>query len=392
MIKFVKFTEELFDNAGMTIRNSRLVTTIIVVASVLTAALLIYWFMSRVLDRYVIRLVRYTDVKWDDIIFNDSVLRSVWQLLLAIILMAFLPDAFIYYPDALGFVRPLLKILVVLALMMLFVHLLGAAFELFSSFDRYADKTFKGLCQLMQLAVIVGSVIIIASILIGRDPLVIVSGLGAMAAVLMLVFQDTILGFIAGIQLTANDMLRPGDWITAPKANINGTVQEVTLTTVKVQNFDQTIVTIPPYTLVKDSFQNWRGMIESGGRRIMRSISIDMNSVRFLSDDEIPAFESQKWFPEKLDGPVVNLSLFRRYLEWHITQLPSMCPDLTYMVRELQPTAQGLPVEIYFFTDKQEWTAYEKVQADFLDHIIASVNQFGLSIFQAPTGADIRHH
>lgn len=390
MNKLLRLAASLLDNAGLSEANSRLLTTIIVVAAIIIGALLVYWFLSRVLDRYVLRLVAYTEAKWDDVIFNEQVLRSLWILLLAMMLMWLLPGAFSYYPPALKIVQPILKVSVVLSLMMLIVRLIGSSFELFSSLDRYATKNFKGLCQLFQLVVIVGSLIVVASILIGRDPLVIISGLGAMAAVLMLVFQDTILGFIAGIQLTANDMLRPGDWITAPRANINGIVLEVTLNTVKVQNFDQTIVTIPPYSLVKDSFQNWRGMTESGGRRIMRSINIDVNSVRFVEPDEMAEFALEPWCDDKTAARrQVNLTLFRNYLEWHIAQQPTFCPGLTYMVRELQPTPDGIPVEIYFFTTRQEWTAYEHVQADLMDHIFASVNRFGLRIFQAPTGRDI---
>ncbi|MCM1110149.1 MAG: mechanosensitive ion channel family protein [Clostridium sp.] len=381
-------------SSGLDTPDSRLLATSIIFTSAVAVALLVYWILSRMVSGHVRRLVRYTEAKWDDILFNDSVLRSVWQLILVIILYATLPETLAFYLPAAVVVQSILKIVVILAIMMLIVHTIAAAFELFSSIDRYSDKSFKGLCQLLQLLVILGSIIIIVSILIGRDPLVVVSGLGAMAAVLMLVFQDTILGFIAGVQLTVNDMLRPGDWISAPKSNINGIVQEVTLTTVKIQNYDMTIVTIPPYTLVKDSFQNWRGMKDSGGRRVTRSFNIDMTTVRLMTSAEVERLASEPWFtdrfPEGIDSRPVNLTLFRRYLEWYVERIPSRTPEMLWMVRELQPTPEGLPVELYFFTTNQEWADFEATQADVLDEVLATVNRFGLRLFQRPTGADIR--
>ena len=196
---------------------------------------------------------------------------------------------------------------------------------------------------------------------------------------------------MAGVQLTVNDMLHPGDWITAPRYGVNGVVQEVTLTTVKVQNFDMTIVTIPPYSLVSDAFQNWRGMQSSGGRRIMRSINIDANSVTFMTPGQLSRFSGQPW-ASRLDLSVrqVNLTVFRHYLEHYISTLASCVSTMTAMVRELQPTSEGIPVEIYFFTSLQEWVSYEHTQADVLDHVIAMVPGFGLRIYQSPSGLDLR--
>lgn len=393
MHKLVTLLDRYIGNLGLAEADSHFVATLTGVVLVLAITWGVYLLLNRVVGPLVTRFVAYTEVKWDDVVFNPDVLRNIWKLILAILLQFFLPDIFLYYPASAQWMHTLCKILVVLALMMTLVKMLSALFELFSSMDRYAVRSFKGLCQLIQLVVIISSVIIVASMMIGRDPLVIVSGLSAMAAVLMLVFQDTIIGFIAGVQLTANDMLRPGDWICAPKSNVNGVVQEVTLTTVKIQNFDMTIVTVPPYTLVKDSFQNWRGMQESGGRRVMRSFNIDMTTVREASAEELALYVAEPWWKwAKLDADQahVNLTLLRRYLEWYIGQLPTLCTGMTWMVRELQPTADGLPVELYFFTSNQEWVKYEKLQADVTDHILARINRFGLRIFQKPTGADIR--
>ena len=276
---------------------------------------------------------------------------------------------------------------------------------------------------MLQIVAFAIAAIIVVSLLIDRSPLIILSGLGASAAVLMLVFKDSIMGLVAGVQLTLNDMLRPGDWITVPGHGANGTVIEVTLTTVKVRNFDQTIITIPPYALVSESFQNWRGMKDSGGRRIMRSILIDLNSVRFMTPDELHSISSQPWVAPKLAerihsvieaadtastdnslqditaktvdvaGGIPNVTVFRHYLEHYITSLVSTIrdvPSLNCMVRELQPTPQGLPIEIYFFTSRQEWVSYEHLQADVIDHILAIVGRFGLRTYQSPSGYDLR--
>ena len=219
--------------------------------------------------------------------------------------------------------------------------------------------------------------------LLDQDATTILAGLGASAAVLMLIFKDSILGLVAGVQLSANDMLRPGDWITMPKYGANGEVMEVSLTIVKVRNFDKTITTIPPYALVSDSFQNWRGMWDAGGRRIMRSINIDLHSIRFCTDEEKNAFVAAGWLDkEKAGEQIVNLWVFRMYVTNYLKNHPEVEKSLMTMVRQLQPTPEGLPLEIYCFTNTTVWPEYERIQAAIFDHVIAIVPQFGLRIFQ----------
>lgn len=234
-------------------------------------------------------------------------------------------------------------------------------------------------------------VIIIVSTLIDKDPVNILTGLGASAAILMLVFKDTIMGLVAGVQLSANDMLRPGDWITMPKYGADGTVIEVTLTTVKVRNWDNTITTVPPYALVSDSFQNWRGMRESGGRRVKRSINIDMNTVHFCTLEQMKTFEKQAWMSdfEKTGKEEVNLYVFRHYLEYYLRHNPRVNTELILMVRQLQPTPQGLPIELYFFSANKDWIPYERLQAEVFDHLLAVLPEFGLRVFQSPSGLDV---
>jgi miniconductance mechanosensitive channel len=233
----------------------------------------------------------------------------------------------------------------------------------------------------------------VVSILIGRDATTILAGLGASAAVLMLIFRDSILGLVAGVQLSANDMLRPGDWITMAKYGADGYVTEVSLTTVKVQNFDKTITTIPPYALVSDSFQNWRGMRECGGRRIKRSVLLDASTVRFCTPEETERLLKEGLAQkEDLSEDVVNMRIFRSYMQRYLKSNPGIRPDLLQMVRTLQPTSEGIPVEIYCFTKATDWIPYETFQSALFDHIIAILPRFGLRIYQRPAGTDFRRN
>jgi miniconductance mechanosensitive channel len=257
------------------------------------------------------------------------------------------------------------------------------------------------------------AIILILSILLGRSPKYLFTGLGALAAVLILVFKDTILGFVASIQLTANNMVRIGDWISMPKHNADGTVTEITLNTVKVQNWDKTISTIPTYALVSDSFGNWRGMEESGGRRIKRHINLDMQSVKFCTPEMLEEFnkitclkdyindrqvEISKYNESnKIDNSVIvngrrmtNLGTFRRYLEFYLRNHPMIHDNMTFLIRHLQPTEKGIPLEIYVFSKDQRWANYESIQADIFDHILAVIPHFHLRVFQNPSGEDFK--
>ncbi len=394
ILKLLDLISEYLTGLKITGSENDALTTLIAVSISLIIPWMVYQVLNRYVGRIVLRFVEFTAVKWDDVIFNPKVLRSIWRFILAIMLSQTVPDALTLYPSLVNPVSSLCQILIVIAAIMIVVRIISAIYELTLENDKFKTHALKGVFQMIQLVFILIGVIIVISILINRDPIYILSGLGAAAAVIMLVFQDTILGLVAGIQLSVNDMLRPGDWICAPKCNANGTVKEVTLTTVKVQNFDMTIITIPPYTLVKDSFQNWRGMLDSKGRRIMRSINIDMTTVHRMGNDWAERYSDQKWITEELRdtlGPnPVNLTLLRHYLKWRILQLPTCRTDMTAMVRELQPTSEGLPVEIYFFTSRTEWVIYEGIQADLIDDILAAVSDFGLRVFQLPSGNDIR--
>ncbi|HGA6293665.1 TPA: mechanosensitive ion channel family protein [Salmonella enterica subsp. enterica serovar Saintpaul] len=297
------------------------------------------------------------------------------------------------------------------ALLSLF-SLLDVIFNLSQKWPAASQLPLKGIFQGIKLigAIIVG--ILMISLLIGQSPAILISGLGAMAAVLMLVFKDPILGLVAGIQLSANDMLKLGDWLEMPKYGADGAVIDIGLTTVKVRNWDNTITTIPTWSLVSDSFKNWSGMSASGGRRIKRRINIDATSIHFLDDDEKQRLltaqllkpyltsrhqEIDEW-NKQLDAPesalnhrrMTNIGTFRAYLNEYLRHHPRIRKDMTLMVRQLAPDDHGLPIEIYAFTNTVVWLEYESIQADIFDHIFAVVEEFGLRIHQTPTGSDIR--
>ena len=267
---------------------------------------------------------------------------------------------------------------------------LRSLYEYSNEHESLRNRPLKGIYQMINILAIGVGVILIISILIDRNATSILAGLGASAAVLMLIFRDSILGLVAGVQLSANDMLRPGDWITMSKYGADGYVVEVSLTTVKVQNFDKTITTIPPYALVSDSFQNWRGMWETGARRIKRSLYIDMNTVHFCTLKEKEHFIKEGLLPDsEREMKLVNLQVFRRYVLQYIKEHPEINHELMQMVRQLQPTTEGLPIEIYCFAHTSDWVEYETLQSDLFDYLLAMIPQFNLRVFQRPSGNDL---
>ena len=360
----------------------------------LSAVALIIVVINLLCRRLVIplikRLTRSTRSTWDDILFNDTLLRDTTHLVSPILVAVLLPMVFIEGHNMLEFLLKVNTIYLVVVIAKLLCTVLSSLYELSYQQDRLKNHPLKGVYQMLKIVVVCISLIIIVSVLIDKNPGYILTALGASAAVLMLVFKDMILGLVAGVQLSANDMLRPGDWISMPKYGADGDVVEVTLTTVKVQNWDKTITTIPPYALVSDSFQNWRGMKESGGRRVKRSVYIDMRSISFCTEEQMTDFEQKGWLEgvEREDKFVVNLHIFRNYLENYLRSHHRVNQKLTIMVRQLQPTAQGLPLELYFFSDGTDWIPYEHLQSEIFEHVFAVLPTFGLRVFQSPMGID----
>jgi miniconductance mechanosensitive channel len=355
-------------------------------------AFVAYVIAHKIVIVAVRRIVSHTSVKWDDVLFNNRLLTSACHLVPPIIVYMLMPWVLKDYEPIMMVAQKVLLIYIVVVS----VRVANVFFSSIYLASHYSDSlkghSLKGLTQMLKILSICVGLIIIVSLLIDKNPVYILSGLGASAAVLMLVFKDTIVGLVAGVQLSANDMLRPGDWIEAPKHGVNGIVEDVSLTTVKVRNWDMTIVTVPPYSLVSDSFQNWRGMHDRGGRRVKRAINIDLNTVRFMSDEELNAMKSEKWMENYASPsqPVVNLHLFRYYVEQYIANHPNVNHEMMSMVRQLQSTNYGVPIELYFFTITTQWVEYEGIQAEVFDHMFAVAPRFGLRVFQSPSGLDLK--
>ena len=358
--------------------------------------LLISYIMTKLFRHLVIpavhKITSRTKATWDDYLFNEKMMTSFCRMIPPIMFYLLLPFVFNNVPQVLDILLKGCLIYLVITTLMLVNSFLNSLYEISNEHETLRNRPLKGIYQMINLVAIGIGIILIISILIDQNAATILAGLGASAAVLMLIFKDSILGLVAGVQLSANDMLRPGDWITMPKYGADGDVLEVSLTTVKVRNFDKTITTIPPYALVSDSFQNWRGMRETGGRRIKRSIFIDMTTVHFCSDKEKIMFASRGWIDEaqaKPETQVVNLYVFRSYLQNYLREHPRTHKELMIMVRQMQPTSEGLPLEIYCFSNTTVWSEYEQIQGEIFDHILAVIPEFGLRIFQRPSGNDL---
>lgn len=392
---------------------------------IITAAILVaisiasYYLAKLILIKIVHKLATKSSATWDDIIANEKVLRFACHMAPAICIYILGPILF-RAPDTLN--SNITTISTIIKAAYLYMAIAGTAMiaALMNAMVEILDKTkiakkihLKSFAQVAKLLLYFMSAIIILSLLIDKSPKALLAGLGAMAAVLMLVFKDSILGFVAGIHLSVNDMVRVGDWIEMPKYGADGDVIGVSLTTVKVQNWNKTISTIPANALLNDSFINWRGMSESGGRRIRRSVNIDMTSIKFCTEDMRKRFSKIQFITEYLETRqkeiaeyntannvdesmqingrrLTNIGVFRAYLTEYISNHPKIHTEMTRMIRQLPPTENGLPIELYVFSNDQVWLNYEVLQADIFDHIFAIIPEFDLSVFQNPSGRDFR--
>ena len=388
---YVEIAQQLSD-MGIDKENIRWSTRLTLIALILLISYIITKLFRHLVIPAVHKITSRTKATWDDYLFNERMMTSFCRMIPPIMFYLLLPFVFNNIPQVLDILLKGCLIYLVITTLMLVNSFLNSLYEISNEHETLRNRPLKGIYQMINLVAIGIGIILIISILIDQNAATILAGLGASAAVLMLIFKDSILGLVAGVQLSANDMLRPGDWITMPKYGADGDVLEVSLTTVKVRNFDKTITTIPPYALVSDSFQNWRGMRETGGRRIKRSIFIDMTTVHFCSDKEKIMFASRGWIDEaqaKPETQVVNLYVFRSYLQNYLREHPRTHKELMIMVRQMQPTSEGLPLEIYCFSNTTVWSEYEQIQGEIFDHILAVIPEFGLRIFQRPSGNDL---
>lgn len=369
---------------------------ILVIAALLLLVLLIV-LVLKICRMTLVPLIRKvtdrTATKWDDYLLSDEVLNNACHLVPPVLLSVFLPKILPVGEDLMWLVDKVCDIYLIVIVLKLLCSVVNSLYAISNEHERMKDKSIKGFYQMLKLVIICIGVIIIVSTLLDKSPVVILTGLGAGAAILMLVFQDTIKGLVAGVQLAANDMVRPGDWIEMPKYGADGDVIEVSLTTVKVRNWDKTITTVPPYALVNDSFQNWRGMFDTGGRRVKRSINVDMRSIRFCTAEEMEQYRNEPWMEgyEETGDEVVNLHLFRQYITYYLRHHSKVHQDMLILVRQLQPTAYGLPLELYFFSADTAWVKYEDLQSEVIEHVLAIAQQFDIEVFQSPTGMDLQN-
>ena len=349
----------------------------------------------RVVLKAVAQLVKKTKATWDDVVFDHKVMVRLSHIVVPLIVYLFIPVAFADTNAAtVDIIQRICMVLIILSLLFFAHAFMGAVYSVYSATGRYRNRPLKGMVQTVQVALWLVGIIVIIGQLTGQEVLSLLGGLGAMSAVLMLVFKDTIMGFVSGVQLSANNMLKVGDWIKMPKYGVDGTVTEVSLTTVKVRNWDNTVATLPPYMLVSEMFENWNAMRESGGRRVKRSINIDMNSVRFCTPEMLEEYRKidllKEYMSQEHEDPLTNLGVFRAYLVAWLRNRPVVNTDLHCMVRQLQPTEYGIPLELYFFSRIKDWVPYEGVQSDVFDYVLAVVPRFGLRVFQLPSGEDLQ--
>ncbi|MEL7487274.1 MAG: mechanosensitive ion channel domain-containing protein [Pseudomonadota bacterium] len=372
-------------------------------------------FLANAIARNVIaatinRLLSRSASKRDDILVRRRVFERMSQFAPALVIYALAPLALADYPPVSQFVAAA-SLVYMIAVGVLFIDaLINAGLEIYRTYPISRTFPIKSFAQVGKLVVYFLAFIATLSVILGESPLTFFAGLGALTAVLMLVFKDPILGFVAGVQLSANRMVAVGDWIEMPTYGVDGDVMEIALTTVKIRNFDKTITTIPTYALISESFKNWRGMTETGGRRIKRSFNIDVGTIRFCDEAMLERFSKIEhiadYIAEKKDAlaksnadvdltadvnsrRLTNVGTYRAYIEAYLRNHPMISKSLTLLVRQLQPTEHGLPIEIYVFSLDTNWINYERIQADLFDHILAAASEFDLRVFQNPSSADV---
>ncbi|MBC8316863.1 MAG: mechanosensitive ion channel family protein [Desulfobulbaceae bacterium] len=376
------------------------------------AALIVHWITSHYVVLILEKIAHKSTFKWDDAFIRNHFFKRLAILTPLILIYGAADLAFTDFPGTAELLRRASLIFFVLAGVRVLATALKSFQDIYSSSEIAGDWPIRSYLDAIKIILYILAFIFITSILTNKSPWGIISVFGGLTAILLLIFKDTILGFVANLQLTANDMVRVGDWIEMPKYGADGDVIDISLHTVKVQNWDKTITTVPTHHMVNDAFKNWRGMSESGGRRIKRALYIDTNSVRFCTDENLEGFKKYSLLegylqkkeeeiteynkthhpePGKLGGRrQTNIGVFRAYIKAYLRNNPKINQDLTFLVRHLAPTPQGLPVEIYVFSADKVWANYEGIQADIFDHLLAIAPEFGLRIFQYPSGNDLQ--
>ncbi|WP_238650545.1 mechanosensitive ion channel family protein [Paenibacillus piscarius] len=406
----MNFIKENLAGYGVSEQMNVYLSNIIMVLCIAVLSVVANLVAKKIVLKIIIRMINNNRYTWDNIFLEKKVFHKLSHLAPAFIIYYAAP----VFPLYQSLITKLALAYMIIVMITVLNALLDAIDAIYRTYEVSKIRPIKGYIQVAKIIMYIIGAIVVISNLMGQNPLILLSGLGALSAVLMLVFKDSILGLVAGVQLSSNDMVRVGDWIEMPKYNADGNVIDITLNTVKVMNFDKTITMIPSYALISDSFKNWRGMEASGGRRMKRSVCIDTSSicfctkemieefrkVHYLSDyittrlDEINAYniEHQINMESKVNGrQLTNIGVFREYVQAYLRNHPKIHKDMTLIVRQLEAGDSGLPLEIYAFSNETAWGVYESVQSDIFDHIFAIIPLFGLRVFQNPTGQDIVH-
>jgi miniconductance mechanosensitive channel len=402
--------QSTFNSWGLNETVTVYASWIAIIAAIFILSLVAHYIAKRILLVGVSRLIIRTKTVWDDALLENKVFTRLSHIAPALVVYF---SATVFPTELQDHIQRFSAIYVILTGVSVLSAFLNAVVDIYRTFETSKQKPIKGYIQVAKIIMFVFVGIYAAGILVNKSVLPILGGLGAMTAVIIIVFRDSILGLVASVQLSGNDMVRIGDWISMPKYDADGDVTDITLNTVKVENWDKTISYIPAYALISDSYKNWRGMSESGGRRIKRSISVDMTSVAFASPEliqrweriqllkdylktkqhEIKAYNKEHNIDdsERINGRrITNLGTLRAYLVEYLKNHPKIHKDMTFLIRHLQPTEKGIPIEIYVFSNDQEWANYEAIQADIFDHVLAVIPEFDLRVFQQPSGEDIK--
>lgn len=413
MEELITWFNEWLGARGLGADHARTAALAVGILVLVVLAGLANWVAKHVILRVVKAVIRRTSFKWDDAMLRTRVFSRLSHLAPAMVINALGPAVLGESPEVLAGVDAAVSMYLTFIWLSVFFALLDALHLLAEESGRTARVPVKGFIQAIKLVATLVALILVLATLLGKSPVYLLSGLGALTAVLLLVFRDAILGFVAGIMISVNEMVRIGDWIEMPKAGADGDVIDVSLTTVKVQNWDKTITTIPTYDLISGSFKNWRGMSDAGGRRIKRALPIDQQTVRFadeamlerwrriellkqyLADKqvEIDADNARRGTDLSILGNgrrLTNLGTFRAYCVAYLQAHPKIHQNMTFLIRQLEPSQHGLPLEIYVFSNDIRWAEYEAIQADIFDHLLAVVGEFDLRVFQTPSGGDLQ--
>lgn len=382
----------LTEKAGIDGRTAGIIDDAIVTICIILIGFSINWLCQSIFRLIIKHNERMLHSKWHPFIAKRHIVHHILLLVPGITIYFMISEAFKGDSDIISLLHKLDIIYMTVVIIFTCNAILLAFLDLYETTDKNRSRPLQGLVQALQILLFFIGAIVITSIIIGKSPAALLTGLGASAAILMLIFKDSILGFVAGVQLSRNNMIRIGDWIQMPDGSANGNIEEITLNTVKVRNWDNTISMIPPYTLVSSPFKNWRGMQESGGRRVDKRIFIDMTSLEVCSDymiadicKSVPTFKEYIADMDFTYAHPTNSQLYRIYVEGYLKRHPLVAQDLDLIIAQREPGQFGLPIEVYFFLTQKNWHEYEVIQSDIFDHLLAMASEFGLKLYQLPT-------